>query len=392
MLLAIDASRAARKEKTGVEQYAFELLSALRGVVPSRHPDLDYVLMRSGSRPESGPVEVVLYSDTPKPLDFGALPANWEWRQLGQTGARLWTQAHLSREMRRRPPDVLFVPAHVLPLIHPRRSVVTIHDVSFMRAPEVYRWPGREYLRWSTAFAVARASRIIVPSEWTKRELMHFFGAREEQITVIPHGVRQEKYKPATEADIASIGKQYGLGMGYILALGRVEEKKNLRTLLKAAAILRKKGTPVPEIVFAGSDGFGAEKVRRAVKELGLSDRVQFLGFVPESDLPALIASAGALAVPGALEGFGLPVLQGFSAGVPVIASRAGALPEVAGDAALLVPPDDPEAWADALSTILTDTAVRDRLRAAATVRASTFSWHRYAEETWKTITFLRLP
>lgn len=365
--LGIDASRAAREIKTGVHQYAFELLSALRGVVP----------------PE---VRVFLYSDTLKPADFGDFPANWEWRQIGRPGQRLWTQVHLSREMRRNPPDVLFIPAHVLPLIHPRRSVVTIHDVSFMRAPEVYRPLSRSYLRWSTAFALARASRIIVPSEWTKRELVHFFGAREEQIVVIPHGVKREGYRSATEADIASIGKQYGLGMGYILALGRVEEKKNFCTLLKAAAILRKRGEPIPEIVFAGSDGFGAEEVRRAVTELGLSDRVRFLGFVPESDLPALIASAGALAVPCALEGFGLPVLQGFAAGVPVIASRAGALPEVAGDAALLVPPDDAEAWANALTTILTDAALRDRLRTAATVRLSAFSWQKCAGDTWQVL------
>ena len=390
MVIGIDASRASRQEKTGVETYSFALIGALRTVVPSE-------------------TRVFLYSDTPKPADFGesrfhqwnrgsstrsyesGLPASWEWRQLGRPGARLWTQAHLSREMRRNPPDVLFIPAHVLPFIHPRRSVVTIHDVSFMRAPEVYRSLSRAYLRWSTAFALARASRIIVPSEWTKRELMHFFGAREEQIVVIPHGIDREKYRPATEADIASVGERYGLGMRYVLALGRVEKKKNLQTLLKAAAILRKRGKPIPEIVFAGPDGFGSEEVRKAVADLGLADRVRFLGFVPERDLPALIASAGAVAVPGALEGFGLPVLQGFAAGVPVIAARAGALPEAAGDAALLVPPNDAEAWANALGTILTDGAVRDRLRTAATARLSAFSWQQCAEETWKTITFLRL-
>lgn len=363
MKIGIDASRASRPEKTGVEQYAFELLSALRGVIP----------------PE---VRVVLYSDTSTSADFGDLPANWEWRQIGRTGQRLWTQMHLSREMRRKPPDVLFIPAHVLPLIHPRRSVVTIHDVSFMRAPKVYRPLSRAYLRWSTAFALARASRIIVPSEWTKRELMHFFGERGEQIAVIPHGPIPS---PAEPTDAASVVKRYDLRpMSYVLVIGRVEEKKNLQTLLKAAAILRQRGKPVPEIVFAGHDGLGAEEVRHAVVEQGLADRVRFLGFVPENDLPALIVSAGALAVPCALEGFGLPVLQGFASGVPVIASRAGALPEVAGDAALLVPPDDPNAWANALTAILTDAGTRDRLRTAATARLSSFSWQRCAEETWR--------
>jgi glycosyltransferase involved in cell wall biosynthesis len=364
MLIGIDASRATIARRTGTETYSRNLIRALIDL-GSEHRFRLYT---------NGPGEVL-----------GATAANVEIRSI--PFPRLWTHIRLSTEMLMHPPDVLFVPAHVLPLIHPRRSVVTVHDLGYLHYPEAHRAVDQRYLDWSTRWNGRQATAVLADSQVTKDDLVRAYGIDPGRVHVVYLG-RDEAFGPVREdAQLAHVREHYGIAGRYFLYVGTLQPRKNLARVIDAFALLAGDPALAPtlsdmQLVLAGKRGWLYDDLFAQVTRLGLANRVIFPGYIDEADLPALLSGAMALVFPSLYEGFGIPVLEAGACGVPVITSNTSSLPEVAGDAALLVDPHDVDAIADAMARIATDAELRAELERRGQENVKRFSWEKCARAT----------
>jgi len=281
-----------------------------------------------------------------------------------------------------RPPDVLFVPAHVLPLVHPPRSVVTIHDLGYLHFPRAHRLLDRLYLDLSTRFNARAAAHIIADSQATKRDLVERYGVEPSKISVIYPGYDEEAFQPLREREaIEAVKTRYGIAGDYILFVGTIQPRKNLVRLMEAFSLLKRQAADL-QLVIAGKKGWLYEAIFRRVEELGLEGQVVFTGYVADEDLPALFSGARLFVFPSLYEGFGLPVLEAMACGVPVVCSNASSLPEVADDAALLFDPLDVVGMAAAMERVLGDERLRAKLVERGLKRARGFSWEKCARQT----------
>jgi len=353
MLIGIDASKVVKPFKTGTETYTIELLKALSKI----DKENDYLL----------------YS--PKPLG-GKIPAlgkNFKERVI--PFGRFWSQIRLSVEMMTKKPDVLFVPAHTIPLIHPKKTIVTLHDLGFKHFPHLYSQKEILYHNWAMNVAVKRASHIIAISEFTKADLLQNYTINPDRITVVYEGYDEELFRPV---------KEKKRDKPYILFVGRLEEKKNIVKMIEAYAFLRKEPNIKHQFVLAGNPGFGYEKITEAISKLpkNIADDIILPGYVSQEKYVEYLKNADALFFCTRYEGFGLPPLEAMAAGVPVVASNRTSIPEIVGKAGLLVNPDKPYDMGVALSKLLNSTSLQKALVSKGLVRASMFSWKKCAEET----------
>ena len=364
MLIGIDASRATTARRTGTETYSLHLIRELLALSGAHHFRL-------------------YFRQAPSPDLF---PGSEDCRII--PFPRLWTHLRLSWEMLSRPPDLLFVPSHVLPLVHPRLSVVTVHDLGYHYFPEAHTLSQNVYLRWSTHYNALTATRVLADSEATRQDLLKLYGIPGEKIVVVYPG-RDEGIAPvAEEAALSTIRTRYGLNDAYLLYVGTLHPRKNLVRLTQAfAALLRLLASAVPsqasglQLVLAGQRGWLHDEIWNQIKRLGLQDRVILTGYVPDADLPGLLSGALAFVFPSLYEGFGLPVLEAMACATPVVCSNVSSLPEVVGEAALQVDPLDVEAWTGALYRIVTDAGLRRALIEQGSMQMRHFSWRRCAEE-----------
>jgi len=358
--IGFDASRLAVAARTGTEHYSWEVLAAL-GQIDRRN---SYTLY-CNRRPQALP----------------PLPTNYVLRPMPLP--RAWTHLRLSLEMLRLPPDVLFVPAHALPLLSAPRSVVTIHDLGFLRFPEAHTRGQRLYHRVFTRLSAARATRIIAISEATRRDLATFYGTPTAKMRVVYHGV-DARFRPQAAAGAAEVARRYGIDTSYLLFVSTVQPRKNVARLIEAFAVARARlGQHCPlRLVLAGKRGWMTEQIERRAAALGIENSVSFLGYVDNIDLPALLAGALAYVVPSLYEGFGMTALEAMACGTPVLASNTSSLPEVVGDAGLLVDPLDTQAIASGIQQLAEDAALRDELRERGLRRVAGWTWQRCARQT----------
>jgi glycosyltransferase involved in cell wall biosynthesis len=353
MRIGIDASRATLARRTGTEGYALRLIQALL--------DLG-----------SGHDFVLYFRDAPDP---GLFPGA---ARVVIPFPRLWTHARLSFELLTRPrPEVLFVPAHVLPLVHPLPSVVTVHDLGYRHFPGAHSHFQRLYLDWSTRASALAATLVLADSCVTRDDLMRFYAVPESKIVVVYPG-RDQALHPV---DPAPVRAKYRLPDDYILHVGTLQPRKNLVRLIDAIQIanLQLPTSPV-QLLLVGKPGWLASPI--LAKAHASPDTVRLLHYVPDADLAGLYSGARALAFPSLYEGFGFPVLEAMACGTPVICSNTASLPELAGDAALLVDPTDTSALASAIVRVLSDSALRAALIAKGLAQVRQFSWARTARET----------
>jgi glycosyltransferase involved in cell wall biosynthesis len=238
------------------------------------------------------------------------------------------------------------------------------------------------YLRAATRLSARRASALIAVSAFTAAELQDVLAVPAERIHVVPNGL-DDSFRRPDEGAVAAYRERRGLPAGFVLAVGTLQPRKNLAVLLAAVAELAQRG-PMrpPDLVVAGAPGWGDIDIAAEARRLGLEGTVRVTGYVEPSELPLLYASAAVFAFPSRYEGFGLPAVEAMACGTPVIAARASSLPEVCGDAAVLVDPGVPAAWADALGRLLSSPGERQRLAAAGIARAAGFSWDKAAAGT----------
>jgi glycosyltransferase involved in cell wall biosynthesis len=363
MWIGVDASRALRARRTGTERYAYELIDHLLRLPAAR-----------GHRWR-------LYSDAPPPAGLWQSP-HAEWCVL--PASRLWTHRTLGREVLRRPPAVLFVPSHVVPWRWPARrlppTVVTIHDLGYLRFPAAHTRGQWLYLVWSTRWSARAATRVIAISQATARDLVNYIRIPPAKLRVI-HEAPVSLPAPDTDA-VAALAAHYGLARPYALYVGTLQPRKNLARLIEAYAQLRATHAVDWDLVLAGGAGWRSAPILAQAQTSPWAASIHLPGYIQDTDLPALLAGARLFCFPSLYEGFGLPVLEAQSLGVPVMTANNSALPEIAGDAALLVDPTDVEAIAAAMLRISQDEALRQRLIAAGYANVQRFSWDKAAAET----------
>jgi glycosyltransferase involved in cell wall biosynthesis len=269
--------------------------------------------------------------------------------------------------------DVFHSPGGTLPLLAPCRQVVTSHDL-FAAVEPAWFPPGMAApLRTAQRRAARKAARVIAVSECTRRDLVQRYGVPFEKISVVYNGVDHDRFQPR-EVDSEAIARRYGVRYPFILCVGSLMPWRNAPRLLEAASRLEM------GLLFVGRDIWGTDPTARLAAERGW-DWARFSGYVDDDALPELYAAARVFAYPSLYEGFGIPPLEAMASGTPVVASTAGALPEVLGDAALLVPPHDTDALAQALEAAAQDSG---ELRRRGLERAARFTWAAAAEQTWQ--------
>lgn len=292
----------------------------------------------------------------------------------------LWEQLVQPIALRRAGVDLLHAMAFTAPLAAPCPFVVTIYDLSFLRFPEAFQPWNRRYLSYFTALSARRARRVIVISESTKRDVVDMLGVPSERVDVAYCGV-DEIFQPLSAAEVAHFRSQRAMPERFILFLGTLEPRKNVQHLIRAYGRWRKVEPDTPKLVVAGGKGWYYDQIFAEVERLGLTGEVIFPGYVPQEELPLWYNAADLFVYPSRFEGFGLPVLEAMACGTPVVTTDVASLPEVAGDAALVVSPDDEAQLVEAIRRALTDEALRQEMRTRGLAQAVAFTWEGTARQ-----------
>ncbi|GAB4470581.1 MAG: glycosyltransferase family 1 protein [Anaerolineae bacterium] len=361
MLIGIDASRATLSRRTGTEGYSLHLIRGLIQVGDAHR--------------------FRLYLREPPPSGLFPLDERVELRLIDR--ARLWTHTGLGPVVRRERPDVLFVPAHVIPWpgVGGVPAVVTLHDLGYLHYPDKHPLAERLYLNWSTRHSAGVARRVIAHSQATAHDLMALNGVPGDKIRVVYSGV-DEQLKPVTNPEaLEQVRARLGIPGPYILHVGRVEPRKNLVRLVEAFARVRETLGDL-WLVLAGSVNRRYTALTARIRDLGLERQVILPGYVPDDLMAGLFSGAEVFAFPSLYEGFGFPVLEAMACGTPVVCSNTSSLPEVVGDAALTVAPTDTASLAEGLLRVLLDEALRQELVGRGFVRVRLFNWETCSRET----------
>jgi glycosyltransferase involved in cell wall biosynthesis len=365
MHIAIDYT-AAVQQRAGIGRYTRELVGALLHLEEAREAHRYTLFAAAGGR--SAPV-----GSLPPAIRRRFLPLSDEW------AARLWHRARLPipEETFTGPIDLFYSPDFVLPPTRRRTpTLLTVHDLSFLRYPDHFVPKLVRYLSRVVPESVARADRVLADSQATRTDLVELLGTSPEKVEVLYSGV-DARFRPEREpGEQERLRARYGLDRPYVLSVGTLQPRKNYVRLIRAFVRLSVSGVM---LVIAGARGWLYEEVLEEAARHG--DRTRILGFVAEEDLPALYRGASLFVFPSFYEGFGLPVLEAMACGVPVVCSRASSLPEVAGDAALLVDPHDEEGLREAMGRALEDEALRREMTARGLARAAHFTWERAARQ-----------
>ncbi len=270
--------------------------------------------------------------------------------------------------------DVVHV-QYVAPPLCPARIVVSVHDVAFERYPQFFTPNDVAQLRVSIPLTVRHASAVLTLSEFSKRDIVRRYRVPSEKVIVAPCAADPMFHPIHDERRLAEVRERYGTGDHFILCVGNLQPRKNLRTLIAAYVKLRQADAARHKLVLVGRQAWLHDDIFAAAHASGYADALVFTGYVPEDDLVALYNAADLFVYPSIFEGFGLPPLEAMACGTPVVTSNTSALPETVGDAAITVNPLDVEALADAIATVLGDVGLRERLSVRSLQRAGEFSW-----------------
>ena len=315
------------------------------------------------------PPGVALPEGTPKSANVNLINS---WLPTSRPIARIfWEQIIAPIAVALHRVDVLLCPLNVVPLLCPCPTVVTVHDLAFMRL-KTHRSSRRSYLSQMTKRSVRRSSQVIAVSNFTRKEVIDLLDYPPERVTAVLNGCDRLFIAPDA-ASLAEWRAENQVPERYLLFVGTLEPRKNLIGLIEAYFEFHK-SHPIPLIV-VGAPGWSYTPIFDAVRRLGLESQVRFVGFVSDKDLRFYYAGAIAFIYPSFYEGFGLPPLEAMAVGTPVITSNVTALPEVVGDAAILVSPDSKEELVSAMLRVVTDAELRTRLSAAGLEKAGEFSW-----------------
>jgi glycosyltransferase involved in cell wall biosynthesis len=399
MLIGIDASRAVAKHKTGTEHYSEQIIYHISKIDNKNQ----YILFS-----ESPPLKNSLIANLPKNFTWKIIPFGY-----------LWTQLRLSWEMIKwkNKIDVLFVPAHTIPLIHPQKVVVTIHDLGFEYFPKLYAkkpiGPDNpiiktifnlgarmitlgqfgnseyDYHRWAMRHAVKNATKIISISKFTKQDIINKYKAKSKDINIIYHGFDTKIHKPLKKSTNIKkslhITKKY---KPYIYYIGRIERKKNILNLLKAYILLKKNNQIPHKLVMAGMPGLGYNDIKQFINSLSpkLQKEIIQLGYTSSENAQYFMQNASVFAFPTLFEGFGMPILEAYISEIPVVCSNTTACPEIAGKCAIKINPHNANDIARGILQTINLPKNTKRLIQCGKKRVKKFSWNEAAKRTLETI------
>ncbi len=365
MTIGIDASRAFRKNKTGTEWYSYHVIQEM-----IRQNQSDHIVLFTDRK--------VLESE----IGFD-IPSSVTIKYLSWPIGILWTQGRLSLEMMMHPPDVLFIPSHAIPLIHPKKTVTTIHDVGFLQYPESYSKKDFQYLHWATSYAIKHASSLITVSEFSKRELISHYRVSPEKIHVTHLGYDESMYHPYPKEELEAVQKKYNLTKSYLICIARLEPRKNISFLIDVFDALKKEEYD-GDLVLIGPEGYVARNIFDRIKASPFASSIHHLGWIEEKEKAILLADADCFVFPSLYEGFGLPVLEAHACGVPTVVSNTTSIPEVGGDGALYCRLDATSEWVENLENILKDADLKDTMRQKGFENVKRFSWKETTIQTLK--------
>jgi glycosyltransferase involved in cell wall biosynthesis len=349
--------------KTGIGHYTDALARSLARI----HTDHQYVLL--------SPFDFAFYAGngTPPNLSKQFFPVRSFFRK--------WWLMGLPAMLRLSPLDVFHGTNYCIPVFSPCPTVVTIHDLSLFTQSQTHEDENVRRGKRRIPLMARRATRIIAPSEFTRREIVQHFGVREDKIRVIFEAARDEM-RPLAVSECQAAFAKYHIQPPYLLYVGTIEPRKNLLTLIRAYNELLKNTDHRPQLVLCGGRGWLFDEVFKLVESFKLQDQVRFTGYVADEDLPALYSAAEIFVYPSLYEGFGLPPLEAMACGTPAITSDVSSLPEVVGGAGLMHAPEDSQALARHIATLLGDLTAREYFKRAGLEQAARFSWDRAARET----------
>lgn len=325
-------------------------------------------------------VSVLWPSDVAPPPPIRSAQNPYVIGNAPNAAARIWLdQVGICDIARDAGAELIHFPANVGLLHRKARSVLTVHDLSFFRNPDWYRFERAAYYRFAVRRSVRTASRLIADSSATAQDLREILNVPENRIDVVPLGV-DESFRPTTSEEKERVRKKYSLPPRFVLYVGTLEPRKNLVRLIEAWSQISDDCDQ--DLVLAGRRGWKVEPILEAISRSSSKQRIHLPDFVAQEDLPSLLSTANAFVWPSLWEGFGLPPLEAMACGTPVVTSNTSSLPEVVSDSALMVDPQDVDALADAMLNLVTDEELHARLRENGLKRAAEFTWERTASLT----------
>jgi glycosyltransferase involved in cell wall biosynthesis len=361
MKIGIDGSRAFLKQRTGIEEYSYQVIRRLRTRLKDHR--------------------VILYLRGTQKVDF-SLPKNWRIKRI--YFPRLWTQLGLSLELFLYPVDVLFIPAHTVPLFHPKKTIVTVHGLEYEIMPEAYSIFERFYMRLSIKSSCRWANKIISVSRNTKTDLINLYEVPEEKINLVYEGYDNK----TKELDLNSDEANEVINLKpYLLFIGRLEKRKNILGIVEAFDLFKQKTNSKHKLVLGGKFGYREKEIKKRIEKSEYKKDIILVGFVADAKKWCLYKNAEVFLFPTFYEGFGLPVLEAQSQGVPVITSNTSALPEVSGGSAFLVDPSEPKLIADAIITLTQDKKITKDIINKGYENIKRFSWNNCADLIAKVLT-----
>lgn len=421
MLIGIDASRANKTHRSSTECYSYYIIKELANLdkenqyilYADKPLDFDLINLCESNDQELIEFDAKGFQKIKSPHNnFKAKILKWPFNFF-------WTQGRLSLEMLFHRPDILFVPSHTLPIIHPKKSIVTIHDIGFERNKKFYlkksigpenktlnkifdllirvftmgRYGANalDYMAWSTLYGLRKASRIISVSEFTKNELQEIFKDKVNEsllskIKVIHNGYNHNLYKKIDDYDkIASVLEKYGIEPPFIFYNSQLDRKDNALVLIEAFGLMQEKVKDL-KLVLTGDAGYGFDDLKYMVSEYMLDDKVINTGWINKNDRPYIFNAAIAFVFPSLYLGFAEPILKAMACGTPVAASDIPSIAEIVGDSVLYFNPDDPYSLADKLTNMINNERLRSELIIKGFEKAKKYSWQRTAQETLETI------
>lgn len=363
MRVAIDCTSAVR-QAAGIGRYTRGLVSALADLAAADGgPEITPLFAADAAPPANLFAGAVVTRARILPLSERALTIAWHRLRLP-----LWADVLAGGA------DLFHSPDFTLPPLLRARGVLTVHDLTFLHYPEHAPRDLVDYLSRVVPRSVRRARVVLADSESTRADLMQRWGTPADKVRVVYAGVGPTFAPVSDAAARAAVCSRYCVDLPFVLTVGTLQPRKNHLRLVQAFSRL-KELHPDLSLVIAGGSGWQYDPVAAEVERLGLTASVRFSGFVDEGDLPALYSAASVFAFPSLYEGFGLPVLEAMACGTPVVCSNASSLPEVAGDAALMVAPEDAQALAETLDRVLRDSSLRAGMAQRGLAQAARFTW-----------------
>jgi len=363
-VFGIDANEAnLTAKRVGSNQFAFGLLKAL------------YKIDKKN--------KYVIYLSSPLKKDLPAARRNWSYRVIPPP--KFWTQWRLPLDLyfHQPRPDVFLSLSHYGPRFSPVPNVVTVTDLGFLKFPEQFLTKDLWQLTNWTRYSVRKATHLVAISEFTKKDIIKFYNSPSEKISVVYPSYDEKEFYPINEKRAGETLKKYHLKRPYLFFIGSLKPSKNLERLIEAFSLLENKNL---NLVIAGKKAWLYKNIFQKVNELkldprfvDLEKRVIFTGFVAEDDVPILMSQAEVFVLPSLYEGFGMPVIEAMACGAPVVVSNTASLPEVAGDAAVIVNPYDVKSIASGIKKAI---AQKEFLIKRGFIRAKLFSWRISAEKT----------